>query len=54
MQLLPTSLDLNELVMLLGVKAGLGRSAAELPSPRILRQEGATESADKSLSLLQT
>ncbi|MED6290039.1 hypothetical protein CHARACLAT_009020, partial [Characodon lateralis] len=35
----------------LGVKAGLGRSTAELPSARILRHEGATESADKSLTL---
>lgn len=36
--------------MLLGVKAGLGRKIAELPSPWILRHEGATDSADKSLT----
>ena len=41
------TLDLYELVILLNcVKAGFGRNMAELPSPCILRQEGATESAD--------
>ena len=46
------TLDLKELVILLGVKAGFGRNMAELPSPCILRQEGATESADRSPILL--
>ena len=46
------TLDLNELVILLGVKAGFGRNMAELPSPCILTKEGATESADRSLTLL--
>ena len=40
------TLDLKELV-----KAGLGRTIAELPSPWIRRHEGATERADKSLTL---
>ena len=46
------TLDLNELVILLGVNARFGLNMAELPSPCILRQEGATESADRSLTLL--
>ena len=44
------TLDLNELVILLGVNARFGLNMAELPSPCILRQEGDTESADRSLS----
>lgn len=45
------TLDLYELVMFLGVKAGFGWSTAELPSPWILRQERATIRTDKSLTL---
>lgn len=45
------TLDLKELVMLLGIKAGLGHRTAELQSPWILRHEGATERAARSLTL---
>ena len=45
------TLDLTDLMMLLGLKAGLGRNTAKLPSPWILRHKEATERADKSLTL---
>lgn len=46
------TLDLKVLVMLLGMKAGLGRRTAKLPFPLILRHKGATERAAKSLTIL--
>lgn len=46
------TLYLKELVMLWGMKAGLGRRTAKLPSPWILRHEGATEREARSLTHL--
>ncbi len=47
-----TAVDLKELVLILCINARFGLSTAELQSFLIIRQEGETESAHMSLTLL--